>query len=72
MQDNWVSHFELGLMDSQAGRFAAARRHLARAAALNANDPLVTDAQTAVADRQRLDPLEFSRRVLEDPVLAEP
>ncbi len=72
VQDNWVSHFELGLMDSQAGRFAAARRHLARAAALNANDPLVTDAQTAVADRRRLDPLEFSRRVLEDPVLAEP
>jgi hypothetical protein len=72
VQQNWVSHFELGLLDAQAGRFGPAEARLERAAALNRNDPLVTDALAAVRERERLDPLEVNRQVLEDPVLAAP
>jgi Flp pilus assembly protein TadD len=72
VQENWVSHFELGLLDAQAGRFVPAERRLRRAAALNRSDPLVNDALAAVRDRRRLDPLEVNRQVLADPVLAAP
>jgi tetratricopeptide (TPR) repeat protein len=72
VQENWLAHFELGLLDLQAGRFAAGSRQLARAAELNRNDPMVTDAQTAAADRERLDPVEFNRRILDEAVLALP
>ena len=72
VQEHWVAHFELGLLDAQAGRFRAAEAQLRRAAELNRNDPLVTDAIAAVEGRNRLDPQEVNERVLEDPVLAEP
>jgi tetratricopeptide (TPR) repeat protein len=72
VQEHWVPHFELGLLDAQAGRFAAAEQRLSRAAALNRSELLVTDALAAVRDRRRLDPLEVNRQVLEDPVLAAP
>ena len=72
VQDNWVSHFELGLLDLQAGRFDAARDRLTRAGQLNRNDPMITDALTAARERERLDAAEFNRRILTDPVLAAP
>ena len=72
MQDNWVSHFELGLLDLQAGRFDAARDRLTRAGQLNRNDPMIADALTAARERKRLDAAEFNRRILTDPVLAAP
>ena len=72
VREDWVAVFELGLLDSQAGRRAAARRQLTRAAALNHNDPIVTDALAAVKDGQRLEPLEVNRQVLTQPVLAAP
>ena len=70
VQDNWVSHFELGLLDAQDGRFRAAARRLDRAAELNRNDALVIEAQAAVADRKRIDVVEFNRQVLDDPWLS--
>ena len=72
VQDNWVSHFELGLLDLQAGRFDAARDRLTRAGQLNRNDPMIADALTAARERKRLDAAEFNRRILTDPVLAAP
>ena len=69
VQEDWVAHFELGLLDLQAGRFAQADERLARAAELNRNDPMITDAQTAAAERERVDPVEFNRQILDDPVL---
>jgi tetratricopeptide (TPR) repeat protein len=72
VQENWVARFELGLLDAQAGRFRAARLQLRRAAELNANDPLVTDALAAVEERKRLDPLTVNAQVLDEPVLAGP
>ena len=72
VQESWVAHFELGLLDAQAGRFRAAEAQLRRAAELNRSDPLVTDALAAVRARERLDPLEVNAQVLQDPVLAGP
>jgi hypothetical protein len=72
VREDWVAVFELGLLDSQAGHRAAARRRLTRAAQLNNNDPIVTDALAAVKDGQRLEPLEVNRQVLTQPVLAAP
>ena len=72
VREDWVAHFELGLLNSQAGRRAAARRELTRAAALNNNDPIVTDALDAVKDGERLEPTEVNRQVLTQPVLAAP
>jgi hypothetical protein len=72
VREDWVAHFELGLLDSQAGRRASARAELRRAARLNRNDPIVTDALAAVEDGKRLDPLDVNRQVLDQPVLAAP
>jgi hypothetical protein len=72
VRDDWVAYFELGLLDSQAGRRRAARERIARAAALNRNDPLVTDSLEAVEDGKRLDPNEVNEQVLTAPVLAAP
>jgi tetratricopeptide (TPR) repeat protein len=72
VREDWLAHFELGLLDSQAGRRASARGELQRAARLNRNDPIVTDALAAVEEGKRLDPLDVNRQVLEQPVLAAP
>jgi Flp pilus assembly protein TadD len=72
VREDWVAHFELGLLDSQAGRQASAVAALRRAASLNRNDAIVTDALAAVEEGERLDPLEVNRQVLEQPLLAAP
>ena len=72
VREDWVSRFELGLLDSQAGRRAPALAQLKRAARLNRNDPIVTEALTAVEKGERLDPLAVNRQVLEQPLLAAP
>ncbi len=72
VREDWVAHFELGLLDSQAGRQAAAVAALRRAARLNRNDPIVTDSLAAVEEGERLDPLDVNRQVLEQPLLAAP
>ena len=45
---------------------------LERAARLNRNDPIVTEAIAAVEKGERLDPLDVNRQVLEQPLLAAP
>jgi O-antigen ligase len=73
VQDNWVSHFELGLLASQSGDRETALAELTRAAELNANDPIVDDAVISVRGGDTLHPLAWSRRVLEgDPLFANP
>ena len=70
VQENWVAHFELGLLDAQAGRFRPAEARIARAGQLNRSDPIVSEALAAVRDRQRLDPQEVNAQVLADPVIS--
>src|SRR2546423_2998286 len=48
--DGWYPHFGLALLDSRARRFAAARREIARARALDARDPLVIRAAMLIAE----------------------
>jgi tetratricopeptide (TPR) repeat protein len=72
VREDWVARFELGLLDAQAGRRRPALAQLERAAQLNRNDDVVTDAIAAVRKGKRLDPLEVNRSVLSQPVLAAP
>jgi hypothetical protein len=72
MRDDWVARFELGLLDSQAGRRASARAQIRRAAQLNPNDPVVDDALAAVERGERLDPLAVNRQALDQPALQPP
>jgi hypothetical protein len=72
VREDWVAHFELGLLDSHAGRRRVARAEIERAAQLNRNDPIVLEALDAVKDGERLDPVEVNRQVLTQPVLAAP
>jgi tetratricopeptide (TPR) repeat protein len=72
VREDWVAHFELGLLESQARHPVRARAQLERAAQLNRNDPIVLGALEAVKDGERLDPREVNRQVLTQPVLAAP
>jgi tetratricopeptide (TPR) repeat protein len=72
MREDWVAHFELGLLDAQAGRRAPARAQISRAAQLNRNDPIVEDALVAVENGQRLDPRAVNRQALDQPALGQP
>ncbi|HEX5620325.1 MAG TPA: hypothetical protein VFX51_18030, partial [Solirubrobacteraceae bacterium] len=60
------------LLDSQAGRQAAARAQIRRAAELNHNDPIVDDARAAVERGERLDPLAVNAQALDQPALRPP
>jgi O-antigen ligase/polysaccharide polymerase Wzy-like membrane protein len=72
VREDWVAHFELGLLDSQAGRQRRARAQIETAARMNRNDPIVTDALAAIEDGERLDPLEVNRQALTQPVFGAP
>jgi hypothetical protein len=72
VREDWVAHFELGLLDSQAGGRRAARAQVEQAARMNRNDPIVTDALAAIEDGERLDPVEVNRQVLTQPVFGAP
>jgi tetratricopeptide (TPR) repeat protein len=72
MREDWVAHFELGLLDSQAGRQSAARAQIRRAAELNRNDPIVDDALAAVQRGERLDPQAVNAQALDQPALRPP
>jgi Flp pilus assembly protein TadD len=72
MREDWASHFELGLLDAQAGRKRAAAAQIRRAAELNRNDPLVDDSLAAVERGERLDPLAVNAQAANQPALQPP
>jgi tetratricopeptide (TPR) repeat protein len=72
VQDNWVSHLELGLLASQAGDRETALAELERAAELNVGDRIVGDALISVRGGDVLNPVEWNRKVLEEPLLGTP
>ncbi len=55
-REDWVAHFELGLLNSQARKRRAARAEIERANQLNRNDPIVLGALKDIEDGKRLDP----------------
>jgi tetratricopeptide (TPR) repeat protein len=65
VEEHWLPHFELALLDASRRRFAAARGELARAERLNAMDPIVEDVGKRVARRERIDPAAINRSVLQ-------
>jgi tetratricopeptide (TPR) repeat protein len=64
-EDNWFAHFELALLDAQAGNFRRAGRQISRALELNDADPLVTEAQNRIRDRKPVDPAHFNREAID-------
>jgi hypothetical protein len=67
-EDDWFPHFELALLDALRGRFAPARREIARAHALNPPDLLVTRAAALIAQRKRIDPTRITRKPITLPL----
>jgi tetratricopeptide (TPR) repeat protein len=67
-EDAWFAHLHLALLDAQAGRWADAERRLEQASRLSAEDPVVAEARRRVLRRVRIDPAEFDRTVVEQPL----
>jgi Flp pilus assembly protein TadD len=69
-EETWRARLELALIAAHDGRFALARHHLRRAAALDARDPVVAEAAEAVRERRRLAPSKFLQALPVSPLLA--
>jgi hypothetical protein len=63
VEDNWLAHFEIALIDASRGRFAAASTELARARALNARDPVLTRLSNIIEARRKVDPKRENTRI---------
>jgi tetratricopeptide (TPR) repeat protein len=63
-EDNWLPHFQLALLDADAGRFRAAGREIRRAAELSASDSFVSSAAADIEQHRRLDPVALNRELL--------
>jgi hypothetical protein len=68
IEQHWLPHFELALLDASELRFGAARRALDRAERLDAMDPLIQSARERVDRRERIDPAAMNRSVLQGPL----
>ncbi len=66
VEEHWYPHFQLALLDAQAGRFPAARRELERAEELNMGDFFLARARERIDARRRIDPAAFNRFVLRE------
>ena len=55
-EENWVPYLELALIEAHNGRFPAARQLLDRAAALDREDPVISEARTKISHKVRVDP----------------
>ena len=63
VEDNWLAHFELALIDTGRGRFGAAAAQLRQARALNARDPVLTRLGRNIEARRRVDPKAENTRI---------
>ena len=63
VEDNWLAHFEIALIDASRGSFAAASTELARARALNARDPVLTRLSNIIEARRKVDPKRENTRI---------
>jgi Flp pilus assembly protein TadD len=60
IEDNWYAWTELTLLDAQAGRFKRAASDLGRAAKLDVDDAVLTQARTMIRRHRRIDPVRFN------------
>ena len=63
IEDNWYAHVQLALLDSRAGRFADARREIARARELSASDSVLARFEEMIEAGERLDPAAINREL---------
>jgi O-Antigen ligase len=63
VEDNWLAHFELALIDAGRGRFGPAAAQLRQARALNARDPVLTRLGRNIEARRRVDPKAENTRI---------
>jgi tetratricopeptide (TPR) repeat protein len=63
IEESWYAHFELALLDAQAGDFAAARRQIEKARALNRQDRFVAEALGKIRARRQIDAAAFNARI---------
>lgn len=54
VEDNWYAHYELALLESEAGRRRAARGHLLKAISLNRHDPLLAITLRKIDEGKKL------------------
>lgn len=60
---DWFAHFELGLLEAEAGRSAAALDSISRARALNPRQPLIREVQARAERGQQLSATSVERRL---------
>ncbi len=72
LEDNWLPHFELALLDAAGRQIPQARRELARATALDPPDPLVQYAAGLIGRRSRVDPAAVNSQILNQPLYKQP
>jgi hypothetical protein len=63
VEDNWLAHFELALLDAHRGRFAPAAAQLRLARELNARDPVLFRLSRSIRSRIRVDPARENQRI---------
>jgi O-Antigen ligase len=60
IEDNWYAWIEIAAIDAQAGRFKLAASELSKAAKLDVDDPVVTQARMMIQQHQRINPVHFN------------
>jgi hypothetical protein len=60
-EDNWYPHLQLALLDAGARQFLAADAELALARRLDADDPVIAQAEVMLRQRLPIDPVDFDR-----------
>jgi hypothetical protein len=68
LQDAWYPRLELALLDTQSGRFSAARDEIIRSRVLDPLDPFLARAAKLIARRRSIDAVQFNASVLDSPV----
>jgi hypothetical protein len=66
-EEGWFARLELALLDARTGQFAAAAGELGRAAALDADDPVIERAKDLVHEHHRVNPRQFNVLLLQGP-----
>jgi hypothetical protein len=63
IENNWYAHFELALLDAQAGRERAALVEMARARVLDSHDPFIEEAFARIRRGARINPAAFNSHI---------
>jgi tetratricopeptide (TPR) repeat protein len=63
VEDNWLAHFELSLLEAHRGRFGPAAAELRLARELNARDPVLFRLSRDIRNRIRVDPTRENQRI---------